>query len=438
MRSFQTFFACAFVVFVLLFSIAFQPEAAMARKRCPAEIPDSLLTLYLKSDLIVVGSIQSEKVLKKTQEYDYGSSFEVEKNLSVSETLKGREANSAAFVVSQFKSKNADENTEENENYRVNLNEKALFFLVKNDENNFYELADYSSAMKQLNAADIQIYAERIEELKRITTAKKNQLPKLAEWLVRLAEEPVTRGEGTLDLGASFDALEYERENEESNEEAAAVKEPIVLDKDFRAAGAPEIARLLTAAQKQRLSGALLDSISEDLLKIKGAKAEDEEETSPDYGFIRLVGHWDKTYLSMASFAFLQNTGDSNPRKTSYLMSVIADFLGDEELYEISGNYESALSQSDSETTAYTEEEKVAAVEDSAETEAVSETEKPTAQEPAVQGIEEIPVVDDAPKTSEAVEKPAAEITFKEYREKLLAKFTKQYGIAISQSSASN
>jgi len=41
------------------------------------------------------------------------------------------------------------------------------------------------------------------------------------------------------------------------------------------------------------------------------------------------------------------------------------------------------------------------------------------------------------PQANETIEKLAAEINCKEYREKLLVKFVPQYGIVISQISAS-
>ncbi len=67
MLYFQRRFAAVAIIFVLLFSAFVLPASVSARtKRCPELIPDSLLTLYLKSDLIVVASLKSEKVLKTT------------------------------------------------------------------------------------------------------------------------------------------------------------------------------------------------------------------------------------------------------------------------------------------------------------------------------------------------------------------------------------
>ncbi len=70
----------------------------------------------------------------------------------------------------------------------------------------------------------MSIYLKRIKELKKISEAKKNQLVKLTEWLVRLVEEPITRDEGMSDLQASFMALEYEQEEPEKPEASSEEK----------------------------------------------------------------------------------------------------------------------------------------------------------------------------------------------------------------------
>ena len=454
MTYFQRSFASALIIFVLLFSVCALPGNVSARS-CPAEAPDSLLTLYLESDLIVVASIESEKVLKMTNEYDYGSYFDVEKNLDVSDTLKGQKKDRAAYVISQYKPKNpentADDSgkTDDSEAY-PGIGNKALFFLVKNAENNSYELADYSSAIKKLNDEDLSIYLKRIKELKKISEAKKNQLVKLTEWLVRLVEEPITRDEGMSDLQASFMALEYEQEepekpeasSEEKNvegetaEQEVSAKEPIFPDKNFRAENTSEIAKLLTDSQKDRLSNVLSYSINNHLAKLNDAK--NEERINPDYELISLVGRWNKTYLAMNSFAILQNTGNSNSRKTSYLLNFVAHLLNDEKLYSIAGNYEYAASQPENEITEYSEEEEVSPIGEVSDSPIEPEisTEAQQAETVSEQTVEGIVIAGDTQDQVEAVKKPTKEITFKQYTEILLNDFAKQYGVVISQSIA--
>ncbi len=442
MPYFQRAFASVVVIFVLLCSVCILPETVSA-KRCGAEIPDSLLTLYLESDLVVFASIKSEKVLKIAQEYEYGNYLDVEKSLEISDTLKGRDLDSVTFNISEFKSKNSENTAEYSEEGEVypKVGDKALFFLSKNAETNFYELADYSSGMKKLGDAELDVYKKRIKELKQIVATKKKQLPKLTEWLVRLAEEPITRTEGVIDLEGSFTALQYAEEEQARIAEAkenVSPKEPILLDKNFRADNTPEIAKLLTDSQKQRLSNLFLLSINEHLIKLNAASG--EEEITSDYEIISLTKHWDKTYLAMTSFAFLQNTDSSNGRKVSYLMSVIAYFLDDEKLYEISGNYASALSQDENELTEVPEEEVVAPQtvsesENLVEVETSAEIQKVEDISQTVAG--EVPVKMEQEVSDESPKKPAEKVTYKQYREKILFNFSQQYGTVISQISAS-
>ena len=459
----QRSFASALIIFVLLFSICALPENVSARRRCPAEEPDSLLTLYLKSDLIVVASTQSEKVLKMTNEYEYGSYFDVEKKLNVSETLKGAKKEQAAYVVSQYTPKNSKNESDESgaidaseEESYPGIGNKALFFLTKNEDNDFYELADYGGAIKKLSDHDLHIYQKRIKELKKISEAKKNQMPKLIEWLVQLAEEPATRDEGTSDLQASFMALEYEQ-NEESeeieeeenageetaNEPQVSQREPVFPDKNFRAANTSEIAKLLTNSQKDRLSNVLSHSINVHLTKLNNT--ESEEEIVPDYELITLVGHWNKTYLAMNLHAALQNSGTPSARRTSYLLNAVAYLFVDDKLFSIVNNYEYAVQQPENEMTEYPEEEEESApIGEVSDAQVMPETsvsiEKDetlvsdtTISKPIITGISTPDMTQVEP---EAVEKEVKKITYKQYKEMLWDNFEKQYKVLIAQSLA--
>lgn len=451
MLYFQRAFAAA-AFFVLLFSAFVLPETVSARtKRCPVEIPDSLLTLYLKSDLIVVASLKSEKVLKMTQEYDYGSYYNVEKILDIDETFKGQKLDAAAYEISEYKPKNSDasEATADGENeYSLKSGEKALFFLVKDAEGGNYKLAHYSAAIKQLNGADLHLYEKRIKELKSILAKNKDQHARLAEWLVRLIEEPATRDEGVRDLLASFTHSDYETEyveevtdvkenadeqpqpSAEAKIEETADRKPVAIDKDFRTANAPEIAAALTDSQKARVSNVLFTVLNNDLTKLNSA--EDEEYASPDYELIKLVACWDKQNFAMNLFANLQSADRGNHRRTTYLMNAIAYFLDDDNsLFTIAGEYEYAVSQDENAKTDYTENHVVIA--EAENTGEVSDAE--TSGE--ARKTEEVSPESSAPTEAEtAAVEEGEKITYKRYGEKLFDGFVEQYGKIISRSVA--
>jgi hypothetical protein len=455
----QRLFTAAAIIIVLLFSAIILPEAVSARTRkCPVDIPDSLLTLYLKSDLVVVGSLKSENFLKTTQEYDYGSYSDVEKILNIDETYKGQKLDSAAYKISEYKPKNTDASesmvNEENE-HLLKFGEKALFFLVKDAESGYYELAHYGAAIKQLNATDLSLYEKRIKELKSILAKDKNQHARLAEWLVRLIEEPATREEGVRDLLASFTASDYAdeiveevtdvKENvEEQAEEIAEAKteqvkdkKPVEIDKNFRTASAPEIAASLTDSQKARVSNTLFGLLSNDLARLNNA--ENEEYVMPNYELIALVSRWDKQNFAMNLYANLQNADGANIRRESYLMRAVASFLEDENLSIISDDYEYTVSQDQNAEMDYTGStlenlETQAGSGDVENSEAVSESEAVTEKE--TQNTQEAVTETQTPVLEKTAEKEVVKITYKQYRAKLFEAFNAQYGKVISQTIA--
>jgi len=467
MLYFQRQFAAVAIIFVLLLSAIVLPASVSARaKRCPEPIPDSLLTLYLKSDLIVVASLKSEKVLKTTAEYDYGSYYDVEKNLDIDETFKGQKLDSAAFKTSEYKSKNTDASeamANEEDEYSLKIGEKALFFFVKEAEGDYYALTHYSAAIKQLNGADLNLYEKRIKELKSILGKDKNQHARLAEWLTRLIEEPATREEGVRDLLASFTLSDYEmdyveevtdvkenaeqyaEQSAEAKTEETADKKPVAIDKSFRTANAPEIAAALTDSQKARISHAYFVSLNNDLARLNNA--ENEEYISPDYELISLVGRWDKQNFAMNLFANLQNTKGANHRKESYLMRTIANFLEDQNLSLMSDDYDYAVSQDETELMDYTgsmleslenptNPEIVDASESVSENIGVSEMDNQNTQEVSAQNMQEVAVETQTPVLDRPAEKEIVKMTYKQYRVKLFDAFNAQYGKVISQTIA--
>jgi len=245
-----------------------------------------------------------------------------------------------------------------------------------------------------------------------------------------------------IDLEGSFRALQYADEEQAvtaEEKENISIKEPILLDKNFRAENTPEIAKLLTDSQKQRLSNLFLLSINEHLIKLNDAGG--KEEITPDYELISLTKHWDKTYLAMTSFAFLQNTDSSNGRRVSYLMSVVALFLDDEKLYETSGNYASTLSEDENALTELPKEE-IAAPEIMSESETSAGVEPPPVEMQKVEEVSQTIVVETPVKmeqvnSDESIKEPTEKVTYKQYKEIILLKFNRQYGTIISQISAS-
>jgi hypothetical protein len=141
----------------------------------------------------------------------------------------------------------------------------------------------------------------------------------------------------------------------------------------------------------------------------------------------------------MNSYAILQNSGNTNARKTSYLLNLIAYLFNDEKLFSIVSNYEYAAGQPQNEMTEYPEEEESAPIGEVSDAPLEPETSMEQAQPAETlsqQTVEGIVPAENPQNQTEAVEKEVKKITFKQYKETLWNDFVKQYGIVIAQSIA--
>jgi hypothetical protein len=321
-------------------------------KACPPPPPETLFGLYLKSDLIVVADVKSEKDGKITiDENDYFY-VEVIRNLQVSSILKGKTAKSFVFTKEEYRPKNETAESAENKeieeeadneyypfgyniNSKLKQGERYLFFFKKDAETGAVELTDSVSGVKKLNNHDLAIHQKRINELKEITKSEKNQLAQLTEWFIRCIEEPSTRWDGVSDLTMSFEALEYETDSEESEE-----KKQFVIDENFYSQNSV-IAENMSDSQKEYISSVYFSLIQSSLLK-------DDADDFYD-NFSNLVSRWDKPRIATYAYSILQNVEQSNFEKTGQIINFISTIIGDEELNEISTRYTEIDSENASE-----------------------------------------------------------------------------------------
>jgi len=330
------FFVSAALVTVLLISTLFLSKP-ISIKACPPPPPDTLLSLYLKSDLIVVADVKSEEDGKiMIDEKDY-QNIEVNRNLRVLSVLKGKTAKNFIYTRSEYRDKaeTAENVADETEgeyypygyrgNSKLTVGEKYLLFFVKDAETAKIELTDSVSGAKKLNDYDLGIHQKRIGELKEIIEKKENQIASLTEWLIRCLEESSTRWDGAYDLTASFEAVEDKEESEEAKE----IKR-FVIDEDFYSR-TPEIAENLTDSQKNYISSIYFSSIQNGLYK--------DDADNFYYSLSNLVSHWDKSRIVMYAYNILQSVDKSDSDKIGQMMNYISTIIGDEQLNEISSGY---------------------------------------------------------------------------------------------------
>jgi hypothetical protein len=316
-----------------------------------------LRELYNQSEHIVVA-----RVGKSSKVETEGEARLIKTRLQVSSTLKGSSRERVVDVYHWVYG-------EEDEIYTSGAN--LLLFLKpreggKEAAKHGYEVVDTQRGVKKLSEADLQVYLQRIDELATILSKEKPDPAEIAEWLVRCAEDPATRWEGTYELAQSVDSLP-EAESEDSEEpaedteaaveaeeapveetESDAVEEATETEPEDEQASEPALAALLTTAQKERLTHTLFN--------IKTI-------TEKDRGLIELVRHWDDGRLVPFLLAQLKQMEANPSRYAEDVLYIISDVLKDDDLREFAEQYGTNASYEDIEA----EEEAAAAEAEEAE-----------------------------------------------------------------------
>lgn len=393
-------------------------------KACPMPPPATLLELFLRSDLIVVADVKSEKDGKIiVDEKDYFN-VEVNRNLRVSSILKGKTPKSFVFTKTEYRDKNENNEAvaEDAENeynpfaYRgvsnVSSGERYLFFFTKNVETAQLELTDDFSGVKKLDDFQLGVYQNRLAELKKIVEKKENQLDALTDWLVRLTEEPTTRWDGVADLTASFEAADYKDDEEDA--------EPFVISKDFTA-GTPAIAENLSDSQKNYLSSVYFSSLTNIFDK------DDEDEFY--YSLSNLVSRWDKSRILTYAYAVLQTDGATDAAKAGRAMNYISYVVGDEALGEIASRYNETESEDAAQETVEPKIDGKAEMQAEIEVNAATETvEKPEVAEK---------IISPEARTETAKESaPSEKMTLAKKRENALKDFAARYEYLLARNFA--
>ena len=314
------FFLSAAAISVLLFSGLFLPTNVSARSRCPVKMPETLLSLYQNSDAIHIATFDRKtdgEVAEDTADY---TSIGIKKHFSISSTLKGESRKFFVLEDSEYRYKNTGttpaeaEESEEAEDLESSIELKPgdtlLLFLKNGDEEDAPTLTDYRDGTKKLSMEHIGVYEARIKELNSIFGAKKVDEAKIVEWLVRCAEDTVTRWEGTFELLGSFQNMEWVEQAAKQRKERIERGEPVEEEPSESETPNEEgeeeegprknvdtssFAKLLDVNQKQTLANILLDRpapVSEDKDKAETEVRGDDEliELVKRFGDPRLVG----------------------------------------------------------------------------------------------------------------------------------------------------
>lgn len=436
-------------IFVLLFPTLVLPGQAQA---CPVKLPETLLALYRNSDMIYVArfdKVEDHEILETTDNY---ISVKTKQYFDVSSTLKGEPSKLFVLEDTDYRYKpptstdesaeedavddaeevseaDEEEETDEESSFgspTLAAGDSVLLFLRKDNEKKTVRLTDYRDGIKKMTAERLDSYEARIRELNSIFSAKKVDDAAIVDWLVRCAQDPITRWEGAFELQQSFRELAWKERREQENKESATESEEAgedeedeedadeVVEADVEPAEIDRsvYAKLLTDVQKQTLMSVLIDRPS------SPDPAQKLRLSLGDRVLIEVVSKWGDNRFAGYLLDRLRAAGD-DPYFIHDLMSTIAGILADDELDEVVSLYSDVY---------YEEGSSVVEDEDSEEAEEEEADTEDDDSESAASTVESR-AGDEGGTASAAVAAPKK--TYNELRAELLAKFLTRSVIAI-------
>ncbi len=442
--------ACAILVLVL--SMCLLPQTAAARSRCPVKEPETLLSLYMNSDAIYIAAFDKVVPDEKVETNDDYTIVTLNKHFTVSTTLKGQsrkffvqedreyhykpaesEVQAEAEKEQAAEPEAAEERTaaESEPEEEVSEEEEApdpnelrsgdtvLLFVNEADKDEAARITDYRDGIKKMSAEDIAVYESRIRELNSIFAAKKVNVQHVIDWLVRCAEEPATRWEGTYELLRSFRFQHWREEAEKEYKDRIAKGLPVeeraeeseeegetAAEKNGDRVDRMGFARSITGNQKQTLANILLNFASS---KTAGKR----EYVHGDRELIQLVAKWGDPRFVGFLLDQIRN-GSADTSDTTENMELVAEILNDSEVEAIAEKYGETMYEDDNDIVAAEEEAEKESVDvEQAEAEPV---EKPAPDVP--EKAEPDAQANEAPETDSVTKQ-----TYKELRAELVAKF---------------
>jgi hypothetical protein len=327
---------------------------------CPIVIANPLRTRYRASDIVAVVRVGDSVAVANRV-----AVVEMHTALHITSLLKGESKEKVVrlehYAPLIANAKYAGE---------YEKGDALLVFLRRAEKGEAYVPADEERGLQKLPDDDLKVYVRRIEELAVIMRNEKPDEAALAEWLVRCAEEPATRWEGAFELASNAslpqDPADEEATEDEENVEAETEAEtdaPVVIDEEKQAeaggssaepsAGetvdvdeqaivvsepgilpdpSTDFAALLTPAQKERLTTALLNA---------------EELGGGEQLLIRLVGSWKDERLVPFVLKHLARAADKPPYYAEEMMRIVAHILGDPSLVKFVANYSKTVAYDD-------------------------------------------------------------------------------------------
>lgn len=428
------FFLSAASIFVLFTSLILPPAAATPR--CGERTPFTLLSLYRESDAIYVGRYEKTTDGEPTDDNADYTVVPITKHFTISNTLKGETRKFFTLEDTEYRYKNVQANESEDEEYAddeeevevIEPGDTVLLFIDRSEDSDLLVLTDYTDGIKKMTPEKLAAYDARIRELKSIFSTESPNVAYIVDWLVKCAENPLTRWEGTFELLQSFQNMDWQASQHETkaNIDDDGSEQAVMADantatadeEDSEAApellaGDPRFAKSLTDRHKQTLTNILMN-------RERPKRADDRSDkvvaTRGDQELIELVKRWGDS--GVAEHLLQQLRADSSDTYQNVaLMDSISSILNDEDLTSLASEYSDIQWESD--------DQEIGEEEGSDEVETAEPTTDPAAdQSETGDAVDETPAAD-ADDTAEIPSEGdrAKKKTYGDLKAELLAKF---------------
>lgn len=343
-------------IFVLLTTTFLLPHSVSAR-RCDERMPLTLLALYRTSDSIYIGRYEKSEDGPATEDTADYSVIPVKRHFSVTSAIKGETRKSLVLEETEYRYKSTEGVEEEVGHGDGEIaadatpqpGDAVLIFVSKNQESGALELTEMSDGIKKMTPERLSVYEARLRELKSILAPEKPKYSEVVDWLIRCAEDPLTRWEGTFELLQSFQNMEWqaERAKQADREENVSDEFEPETPKEFET-GDANFAKNVTDAQKQVLTNILL---SRDRPKKTEDGAAQELLAHGDRELIELVKRWGDSRVASNLLETLRHDS-TDPSQNSELMASIASMLHDDVLTSVSEEYSNIQWEADDDVIA--------------------------------------------------------------------------------------
>ena len=332
-------FAC-FIALVAV-GLVVVPERSFAKKH-PAKMPVTLLDLYRQSDAIFearYARTEEGEVIRQDADYKV---LRTKKHFDIYSTIKGTSAKFFELTEEEYRYSRAQSgsfllasavDSDAENTYGLRSGDTVLLFVKYGEDRKSLELTDDEEGLKKISSDDIAVYQKRIAELASLFSSEKVSTEAVVEWLVRCAEEPATRWEGTFELVKGFERLEYLEKQRKAAAEKPEDSHAMIVTDEIDTLDSSAFARTMTVEQKSTLANVLLAQ--------KPAGDGTRTLVRGDRELIDLIKHWGDPRLAGFLLEELK-TKELTDYRRSETMRLIADILRDQKIVGLAAEYSNA------------------------------------------------------------------------------------------------